>query len=1364
MYKAFGFITCVSVMAASLYVFSGGNPSQTLSAQTESDASGDAALARQFMKGARKHASQGNIKKARELAGAAAALNVAWRSNEQTPKQFIDSLNRTLDSVAWSVPEEIDWSSLDPEAENADGDLQTIMPEPQASASTDGRSIPNRGRAEKLMKEAIAALEADDVQLARVRAMQAKQLNVAWGLWEKKPEDILAAIDQTQGTTTFLAGDRNAPAAATTGTGRQQADQLLKQARAAMDADNLTLAAKLADQAEALGRTYGPFDDTPALVRRDIERFTGAVQRIEFDAQQPSAADFSPTFETSEGESFDFGATELAHTFDDQQDEEACQLIPRSAETDLAEPVETEMALKPLTDHSIPAASVTPVPVTPPVEVPAVDVVSFEQQNSSEMSAEDAWQLGMSHLRSGDHLAARDAFLEAKKNIGELDSYRRQQLNDQLQELATIRDNRVRPVSVMRDEIEQVSDEIDPLAAAADKHNAQLQRMRRDVTNSVARAQDLKDKDVEEGLLILDQTLAAIEESQLTEESVRSLTSYVKKNRAELEDWRESRAPIIEMQERNDAIEKAIQRELEIEIRIEQEFAELVDEYNRLNDERRYAEAAVVAQKAYDLNPTLPQATLMLSKSKLQKQIAFNDDARERQADGNLAMFNEIETSFAGPRDTEFHPDVPSWLGLSRRREGYGLSGGRNLTESELQIQKSLREQVSLHFNDVALTDIIQHIATEHGINIVIDKKALETHGLQPEQSVSINVDGIQLRSALNLLLKQSGGLVYSVEDEVLTITDSLQQETFTPKAYPVADLVVPLSAVPKASAFGSVSSDSNGSNGLYQINDDLGVQIGPGGLPRSGSQTSSQREGEVDFTALIEMLQTTVAPGSWDIDGGAGTVHHNENTLSLVIRQTPAVHDEIVELLEQLRKLQDLQVTVEVRFIAVSDDFFERIGVDFDFNVPDSLGDPVGVPAFGSTNFQLPGGAGGAAGQGGGQGGGAAGAAGVGGIGGATGAAGGAAGAAGGLAGGQAGGQAGQQGQIGGGQFGLLPSTFTTVPRNNFTQDGFRRTTVGLQAPGTFTDDFDIQFQQGSFELGVPQFGNFDPTGGLSVGMAILSDLEAFFFLEAVQSDRRANVMFAPKVTLFNGQQATLTDTVQQPYVASLSPVVGTGAVGFQPQIGFINSGITLNVNAVISADRRYVRLSLAPNFNNLVDIFTYTFASGGAGGAGIGGAGGGGIGGGGIGGAGGIGGVGGIGGFGGGGQAGGQGGGGFGGGGFGGGGQGGGGLGGQAGGAQAGAGDLTIQQPIIENISVSTTVSVPDGGTVLLGGVKRLREGRTMYGVPILNKIPYVSRLFKNSGVGRETESVMLMVTPRIIIQEEEEELILGQSGQYD
>ena len=95
------------------------------------------------------------------------------------------------------------------------------------------------------------------------------------------------------------------------------------------------------------------------------------------------------------------------------------------------------------------------------------------------------------------------------------------------------------------------------------------------------------------------------------------------------------------------------------------------------------------------------------------------------------------------------------------------------------------------------------------------------------------------------------------------------------------------------------------------------------------------------------------------------------------------------------------------------------------------------------------------------------------------------------------------------------------------------------------------------------------------------------------------------------------------------------------------------------------------------------------------------------------------------------------------------------------AGSGPQVVQQPVMERVTVQTTVSVPDGGTVLLGGIKRLRESRNMSGVPILNKLPYISRLFKNTGVGRETESLMLMVTPRIIIQEEEEELLGIPSG---
>ncbi|MCP4506652.1 MAG: hypothetical protein GY826_09700, partial [Fuerstiella sp.] len=191
------------------------------------------------------------------------------------------------------------------------------------------------------------------------------------------------------------------------------------------------------------------------------------------------------------------------------------------------------------------------------------------------------------------------------------------------------------------------------------------------------------------------------------------------------------------------------------------------------------------------------------------------------------------------------------------------------------------------------------------------------------------------LRSALNLLLDQAGGLVYDIENEVLKITNRLEKESkYDAIVYNVADLVVPVSLDRTPGAFDNPSmlggNDFAGS-GMFQVNDDLAVGIGSNGMPRRNGTSGRGSDRGIDFSNLIDLITTTVDPGTWDLDGGAGRAEGDENTLSLVIRQTPAVHDQIVDLLGQLRKLQDLQVTVEVRFVSVTDRFFERIGVDFD-------------------------------------------------------------------------------------------------------------------------------------------------------------------------------------------------------------------------------------------------------------------------------------------------------------------------------------------------------------------------------------------------------------------------------------------------
>ena len=124
-----------------------------------------------------------------------------------------------------------------------------------------------------------------------------------------------------------------------------------------------------------------------------------------------------------------------------------------------------------------------------------------------------------------------------------------------------------------------------------------------------------------------------------------------------------------------------------------------------------------------------------------------------------------------------------------------------------------------------------------------------------------------------------------------------------------------------------------------------------------------------------------------------------------------------------------------------------------------------------------------------------------------------------------------------------------------------------------------------------VPAFGGFDPASAANFGFAILSDIEAFFVIQAAQGDTRTNVLQAPKVTLFNGQQASVNDNSQRPFVTSVIPVVGDFAAAQAPVIVVLSEGTSLNVQAVVSNDRRFVRLTLVPFFSKIGDVEEFTF-----------------------------------------------------------------------------------------------------------------------------------------------------------------------------
>ncbi len=365
------------------------------------------------------------------------------------------------------------------------------------------------------------------------------------------------------------------------------------------------------------------------------------------------------------------------------------------------------------------------------------------------------------------------------------------------------------------------------------------------------------------------------------------------------------------------------------------------------------------------------------------------------------------------------------------------------------------------------------------------------------------------------------------------------------------------------------------------------------------------------------------MAPQTWQSMGGQGTIDFYPLGQGLIVHQTPDIQEQVAELLQALRRLQDQEVAVEVRFITIAESFFERIGVNFNINIRNNQ--TRYEPQIVSQQFR---------------------------------------------------------------PFGFI---------NHFTPQNF---VTGLTPGGTFTQDLNIPINTSSFNMAVPPFGDFPNipggNGGLDLGLAFLSDIEVYMFMEAAQGDQRTNVMQAPKLTMFNGQTSTINVSDQQFFVTAVTVAQIGGQVVFVPQNNpFPTGGVQLTMQSVISADRRFVRLSLTPNLTSLasanVPLFPITtfitpIFEGGAVGQPI---------------------------------------------------------------------PFTqfIEQPTFNTISVQTTVNVPDGGTVLLGGLKRLSEGRNEFGPPILSKIPYINRLFKNVGYGREAESLLIMVTPRIIINEEEE-----------
>ncbi len=791
-----------------------------------------------------------------------------------------------------------------------------------------------------------------------------------------------------------------------------------------------------------------------------------------------------------------------------------------------------------------------------------------------------------------------------------------------------------------------------------------LQKIRQHVARQRSEADQLKERQQPRQALTVMQSLRAdIEKSDLESSSKTQFLSMIDREIQSLDQFIRQNIVEIETAETNVARLNELSNEREQKYTNEVKIQSLVEQYNQLQREQRFAEANVIARQAIDLDPTNPAVTLMMEKGKIAERNYHQQMIRDMKEQSNYNVWSNVEESsihIDPNRPMEF-PNSRDWERLTQER-GRWLEDQSIGDPAEYRIRQILANmKVSMSFQGTPLVQAVDMLGREAGVNIAFDARGMADEGVDSDTPVNQNFHvPMSLQSALQVILS-AHNLTYVIENEVIKITG---KSSAAPKLnrvqYYVGDLVTPIpnfqgvNPVTVMSAGGVVTTAGMGLSGQMgtsgQVvgaiaatpNAQASSMVSPVGLAQQldpnayGSYRGSPAPPMVDpltgqggmmaadFTQLIDLIRNTIDPESWDEGGGAGTITEFRNTNSLVIRNTQAVHDQIQDLLKRLRELQDVQIVIETRFISLSDSFFERIGVDFDFKIND----------------------------------------------------------------------------------------YSRLPLGSLDDERSRSSIVGrLGTPDlTIPADFDIPFSNNSFGETVPQFGGFgNPASAANFGFAILSDIEVFFLIQAAKGDQRSNVMTAPKVTLFNGQFGSVTDVVTRNFVTSVTPVVGSFAAAHAPVISTLADGTMMSVQAVVSLDRRFVRLTLVPTFTKLRDVEEFTF------------------------------------------------------------------TGSETTNTGSGVFDptdgsflatnreqtrsgVTVQQPIFSITSVSATVAVPDGGTVLLGGVKRLSEARVERGVPFLSNLPWINRLFKNVGIGRDTSSVMLMVTPRVIIKEEEEARNVG------
>jgi general secretion pathway protein D len=242
----------------------------------------------------------------------------------------------------------------------------------------------------------------------------------------------------------------------------------------------------------------------------------------------------------------------------------------------------------------------------------------------------------------------------------------------------------------------------------------------------------------------------------------------------------------------------------------------------------------------------------------------------------------------------------------ARRDELSG--GGREFSPEEQNVFNLLQSKmIDLDFEETGFPQVVDYLSASSAINFVIDARAKDD---LDAVALSIVADRVTVADALDMIMLQAsseGEVVFEVVGNVVRfIKKEHRKSEMILHIHPVADLTLGLvDFIPPQITEVGVDEDSE--------------------TPLFGGQGEEAPQPYGTIEELMELVRSAVSPPTWE-EGGT----LNNQGKNLVVFAPPRVQRMVANFLNDLRSFAGIIITVESRFLTISDMFLRDVGVDF--------------------------------------------------------------------------------------------------------------------------------------------------------------------------------------------------------------------------------------------------------------------------------------------------------------------------------------------------------------------------------------------------------------------------------------------------